>query len=120
MLFPDPLLQRMDLASFGQTLDGVDLRAVGLHGGDGARFRAAAVDHDGTGAALAGIASDMRACQAQLVAQEVHEQHTRVDGRFANLAVDGHRNLRHELSSWGETDRKSTRLNPVTDVSRMP
>ena len=55
--------------------------AVGLHREDRAGLRAAAVDEDGAGAALAGVAADVRAGQAQLLAQEVDEQHAGLDVR---------------------------------------
>ena len=49
-------------------------RAVGLHGEHRARLRAAAVDEHRAGAALAGVAADVRAGEIEVFAQEVREQ----------------------------------------------
>ena len=59
------------------------VRAVGLDREDRAGLRAAAVDEDGAGAALARVAADVRAGEAQVLAQEVDEQQARVDVRLA-------------------------------------
>ena len=53
--------------------------AIGLDREHRARLRAPAVDEDGAGAALAGVAADVRAGQAQLFAEEVDEEHARLD-----------------------------------------
>ena len=98
VLFPEAVLQRMQVAVRREPLDRRDRRAVGLDREDRARLRAAAVDEDGAGSALAGVAPDVRAGQTQLFAEEVDEEHARVDVSLANLAVDGHRDLGHGLS----------------------
>ena len=69
--------------------------AVGLDREDRAGLRAPAVDEDGAGAALTGVAADVRAGQTQVFAEEVDEEHARVDVSLAHLAVDGHRDLGH-------------------------
>ena len=73
----------------------VTVGAVGLDREDRARLRAAAVDEHRAGAALAGVAADVRAGEVQLLAQEVHEQHPRLDVGFPHLAVHRHRNSGH-------------------------
>jgi hypothetical protein len=40
-------------------------------------------------AALAGVASDVGAGQAQFLAQELREEHARLNGAFMALAIDG-------------------------------
>ena len=50
-----------------------------------------AVDMHDAGAALAGVAADVRAGQAQVLAQELHEQRARLDVGCDRFAVDGHR-----------------------------
>jgi len=55
-----------------------------------ARLRAAAVDEHRTRTALTGIAADVRAGETKLFAEEVHEQHPRINGGLARPAVDGH------------------------------
>ena len=96
VLLPEALLQRMQLAVLGASPSMVvTVGAVGLHGEDRARLRAAAVDEHRARAALARVAADVRAGQVELFAQEVHEQRARLDVRLAHLAVDGDRDLRH-------------------------
>ena len=89
VLFPEPGLDRMQIAVLCQPLDGRDLRPAGLDREDRARLRAAAVDDHRAGAALAGVAADVRAGQAQLLAQEVHQQQPGFNVRLADLAVHG-------------------------------
>ena len=62
-----------------QALDRGDLRAVGLHRQHGAGLDRLAVDMHDAGAALAGVAADMGAGQAQLLAQELDQQRARLD-----------------------------------------
>ena len=50
-------------------------------------------DMDGAGAAVARIATDMRAGQPEVVAQEVDEQEAGFDVRLMRLAVDGDRDV---------------------------
>ena len=61
----------------------VDLGAVGLHREQRAGLDAAAVDQDGAGAALARVAADVRAGQEKVLAQEVDQEHARLDVGFA-------------------------------------
>ena len=95
MFFPEAVLQRVQLTVLRESFDRGDLGALGLHGEDRAGLGAAAVDEDRAGAALAGVAADVRAGQIQLLAQEVHEECARLDVRFAHLAVHVDRNLGH-------------------------
>ena len=85
----------MQLPVRRQALDRRDRRAVGLHGEHRAGLRAAAVDEHRARAALARVAADVRAGEPQVFAQEMHEQHARLDVGFADLAVDGDRDLSH-------------------------
>ena len=48
--------------------------------------------HD-AGAALAGVAADVRAGEAQVLAQELHQQRARIDLGADALAVHGHRHV---------------------------
>src|SRR3546814_4789602 len=79
----------------GEPLDGRYLRAVALGGEDRAALYGRAVDMHDTGAALAGVAADMGACQAEALAQELHEQRARLDLGRDRLAVHGHGNGGH-------------------------
>ena len=108
----------MQLAVRGEPLDGRDLGAVGLDREDRAGFRAPAVHEDGAGAALTGVAPDVRAGQAQLLAQEVDQEHAGVDVSLARLAVHGHRDLDHvcllsgkgHRAKWPSTPERSGAL----------
>src|SRR5207344_3108617 len=71
VLFPESLLQRVELAVGREAFDCRDLRAVGLHGEDRAGFRAAAVDVDRARAALASVAADVRAGESKMFTEKV-------------------------------------------------
>ena len=101
VLFPEGVLDRVKLAVRGEALDRVTLRAVGLHGEDGARLHRRAVQEDGAGAALARVAADVRAGETERVAQEMDEQQAGLDLALVNGAVDGDPRLRrHARSSF--------------------
>jgi hypothetical protein len=95
MFLPKALLQGMQLTVLRQALDGHDLGAVSLDRENGAGLRAAPVDENRAGAALARVATDVRAGQEELLPQEVDEEHAWLDIRSAHPAVDRHRNLGH-------------------------
>src|SRR5438128_766358 len=63
MLLPEAFLERMELTSLFQTLDSFDLATVGLNRQQRARLEGNTVDDDGTGAAIVGVATDVRASQ---------------------------------------------------------
>ena len=54
--------------------------AVALHREMGAALHRAAVEVDGAGAAVAGLAADVRAGEVAFLAQEVDQQRARLDG----------------------------------------
>src|SRR5262245_16604673 len=88
---PERLLERMQVAVGGETLDGLDRRAVGLDGEHHAALdRDAVVDHRAR-AAIARIAADVRAREVEVVAEEVHEEAPGLDLALVALAVDGDR-----------------------------
>ena len=72
-------LHRVQLAALGEPLDRGDLRAVGLDREHRARLDRPAVDVDGAGAALAGVAADVRAGEPELLAQRLDEQRAPLD-----------------------------------------
>jgi hypothetical protein len=61
---------------------------VGLHGKHRAGFHCPAVQMNGTGPTGAGIAADVRACEAQMVAEEMDQQSSRLDFRLSLLTID--------------------------------
>ena len=66
VLLKESVLQRMQLAVLFETFDGSYLASVGLNGERGARLDRAPVHHDGAGAAMARIATDVRAGEPQM------------------------------------------------------
>ena len=84
--FAKAFLQRVQRAvRAGDALDGEDPGALGLHREHGAGFYRLAVEIDGAGAAMAGLAADMRAGEGGGVAQEMHQQGARLDQAFHGL-----------------------------------
>jgi hypothetical protein len=94
----------MKLAILRQPLDGLHLGAVGLDGEDRAGLRAATIDKDGAGAALAGITPDVRSRQVEMLSQKVHEQQSGFDACFADPAIDRYGDSDHSFLSlkWSE------------------
>ncbi len=68
----------------------VILAPVAGGGEHGAGLGRAALDVHDAGAALAGVAAHVRAGEAQMIAQELDQQHARVDLGGDRLAVHGH------------------------------
>ena len=91
VVLAERLLHRVQLVgALGQALDGEHLRALGLDRQHGAGLHRLAVDVDDAGAALAGVAADMGAGHAEMLAQELNQQRARLDLARDGLAVDGH------------------------------
>src|SRR6185436_13004139 len=87
VLLGEGFLHRVQLAALLQALDGVDAAAVGLHGEHRARLHRLAVELDRAHAAMRRVAADVGAGQAQVLADEVHQQQPRLDLGFAHRAV---------------------------------
>src|SRR5215469_7629409 len=88
------LQRRQRAVGIGHAFDGGDLAAIGLHGEHGAGFHRHAVDIDGAGTAMGGLAADMGAGHLQILADEMHEQRARLDEAFDLGAVDLHGHMR--------------------------
>src|SRR6516162_7969573 len=83
VMLTERLLQGMERAAgIGKAFDGEDLRAIGLHRKHGAGLYRLAVEGDRARAARAGVAADMRPSKAELLAQEMDEQQTRLGQGF--------------------------------------
>ena len=93
MLLPKTLLKRMQVSVLCQALDRGDLPSVGLHREERARLDCLSVHKHRTGAADAGLATDMGSCEAQILAQVMHEKKARLDGAFPFLAVYSNANV---------------------------
>ena len=78
-------LQRIQLAvRTGEALDGLNLVTVGLHGEHDAGARRLAVEQNRARAAHAVLAADVRAGEAEVLAQEIAEQEPRLDAAFVS------------------------------------
>jgi hypothetical protein len=76
--------------SVGQPLDRLDAGAIGLHGQHQAGAHGMSVHQHGAGAADAVFTAQMRAGQAQYMAQEIRQRLPRWTGRRCARAVHGH------------------------------
>ena len=85
--------QWVERGAAGHRLDRGDRPAIGLDGQHRARLGALAVDVDSAGTAVAGVATDMRAGQSEVVTQEMHQEEARLDVGLVGLAVDGDRDV---------------------------
>src|SRR4051812_8769515 len=88
MAFVEGLLQRMQLATFGQAFNRADLRPVRLHGIHEARAHGDAIEVNRAGAAHALLAADMRAFEPERIAQEIGEAAPGLGARLVRLAID--------------------------------
>src|SRR5437667_35776 len=98
VMLPERLLERVQPSVAHQSLHGRDVGAVRLHGEHQAGARGLAVDEHGAGAADAVLATDVGAGEAEVLAQEVHEQLARLAAALAGRAVDGETNVSHARS----------------------
>src|SRR5437660_1554928 len=81
-------LRRIELAVFSQSFDGRHCAAVRLHGKVETGFHHFAVEQHGARAALADHAADVRAGEADILAQKMREQNTRLDVFFIKSSVN--------------------------------
>src|SRR5438309_8095903 len=92
VLIPESLLDRMQRAvRTRQPFDGLDLATIGLNREHGAGFHRLAVDVHRAGAALAGVAPDVGACQPDDIAEIVHQEKSCFDLVLMAAAVDRYR-----------------------------
>src|SRR5260221_78480 len=85
------LLQRRERVDVTQALNRLDPAAVGLYRKQQAGAGALPVDQDGTGAADAVLAADMRAGKPERMTQEIAEQRSRLDQAFISRPIDDDR-----------------------------
>src|SRR6267142_567386 len=93
VLVPERFLDGVELAVLLQALHGADLRAVRLDREHRARLHRLDVEQHGAGAAVRGVAADVRPGQAQVLAQEVDEQQPGLDPELVRGAVHRHPDL---------------------------
>src|SRR5207253_10265450 len=93
VVLPECLLERVELAVSGQTLDGRHLGAVRLDGEHQAGANALAVHEHGAGAAHPVLAADMGPREPELVAEEVDEEPPRLERLVVGDPVHLHLDL---------------------------
>src|SRR6266566_352474 len=93
VLVPESLLDRVELITLGHAFDGRKAAAVRLDGEHRAALDRLAVDVDRAGAALAGVAADVRSGQTHDIPEVVHEQQPRFDLVLVLAPVDGNSDL---------------------------
>ena len=99
MVLAERLLERVELAVAHESLDRQELGAVGLDREHDAGTRGLAVDQNSARAADAVLAADVRARQAEVLAQEIREQ---LAGLAAPLPLDAvHREANGDRVSHG-------------------
>ena len=108
MMLLERRLHGMERVAVGHALDGEHVRALRLDREHGAGLHALAVDVHVARPALAGVAADMGAGEAEIVAQKLDEQGAGGDLARHLLAVDGHADLR-----LGHAGSPQTRCSPL-------
>src|SRR6266850_1219071 len=93
VLVPEGLLQRMQLSIRRHAFDRGEAVAFRLDGEHRAALDGLPVDQDGASAALAGVAPDVSAREADHIAQVVHEQEPWLDLMLVLVPVDCRRDL---------------------------
>src|SRR5215468_51461 len=114
----EAFLEGMELAVLLEPLHRHDLPAVGLHSEYRAGLHGPAVEENGAGAAVAGIAADVRTCEPKDLPDQVHEEETRLDVRLELLAVDGHLDLPAPHLPWPARSRALRMARPVNTRTR--
>ena len=88
----------VQLVAPGDPLDGGDIGAGGLSRQHGAALGGIAVDVNDACAALAGVAADMGAGQAQILSQELHQKGAGIDIGSYGITVHDQGNFGHQHS----------------------
>src|SRR3954462_1748164 len=100
----ETLLQRMEIGTLAQALDGSGAPSGALHRGDQAREDQLAVEDHGAGPALAELASVLRACEAQVLPKHLEERLVGLDDHVPGIAVDGEGEAKLLARRRGERD----------------
>ena len=126
---PERFLDRMQRTVACQPFHGADLGAIGTGGQHLARFHGQAVHQDRARAAVAGVAADVGAREAGLVADEVHQEEPRlhverivrsVDGGLDRYALHDRVEIPHPASARIPAFQAVSKLFVVTDRAPRP
>src|SRR2546427_11631526 len=99
VLLVEAFLDRMELPVLLEPLDGRDRPLIGLHGEHRARLHRAAVEEHRAGAAVGGIAADVRAGHPEVLAEEMDKERARLDVDVVRRSVDRDVDLERPLPS---------------------
>jgi hypothetical protein len=72
------------------------------------------------GAALAGITTDVRASEPEMIPEELHQQHARLDVCRDYLSVHAHRNSGHPLPPFNLVLVRRKRRSAIGFAGRSP
>ena len=119
VLFPEPVLNRVQTVAPGKSFDGQRPAAVGLHRQQEARFdRLAVQDHRTRAAAALDRAADVRARQPGDLADEVHQQQAVIHRLDVRFVVDGDGDVAlHAIPSRARAAARPSRSGTVTRMS---
>src|SRR2546429_7668209 len=101
VLLVESLLYGVELAILLEAFDRRDAHPIRLHREHGARLHRPFVQQHGAGAAVRGVAADMRAGHAEVLTEEVDEERARLDLDVVGLTVDGHVDLHASRAGCG-------------------
>jgi hypothetical protein len=90
VLLPETFLNGVKLPVLLQALDGGELVAVGLDGKHGAGLHRLSVEENGAGAAVGGVAANVRPGQPEIFPKEVHQQQARFHFSLVLHSIDRH------------------------------
>ena len=90
VLLPEPLLDGVEFPILLQAFHGGELVAVGLDGEHGAGLHRLSVEEDGAGAAVGGVAPDVRPGQPEVFAQQVHQQKAGLHSGLVLFSIHRH------------------------------
>src|SRR4051812_24000453 len=119
MMLVKGALHRMQHAVLCQAFDGGDLRSFHLGGEERTTFHGYAVHMHHTGAALTGVAADMGAGQAQLLAQEIDQKGAVLGLSRYLLAVHGECNHLHRTTISIKPRIITTAARPVIQITGL-
>src|SRR5262245_7357424 len=104
MTIPEALLYRMQHAVGCHALDRFHVRAVGLNGEYRARLDGFAIHEHSTGATDPRLATDVRPCQPEMIAQVMDQQQTGLDVVLSRRLVHGESNWNRHRTSGSRRD----------------
>src|SRR5215813_4114999 len=114
----EAFLEGMELAVLLEPLHRHDLPAVGLHREHRTGLHGPAVEEDGAGAAVGRVAADVRAREPEDLADQVHEEETRLDVCLELLAIDSHLDLHAPHLPWPARSKAFRMARPVNTLTR--